>query len=286
MNSVRKRFDTVLGEGTLNRARTVRTTPSRLSFDYSPDGLLLAAVSKTGSMCIWNATTGKSHCAAQPDNSQLSTWANAAWGGDKHVASPVKFSRSGRLVACGGPDYDIVIRSTDTGRICHRLSGQHNDAILDLQFSFDERHLLSRDRGSHIKAWHITSKEVRGRWTNDKAEFAARIDGQSLVLMSDDGNRNCILAIYSADTGVCRQRFMVHESRGIRLCQASEGRIIGTSANDETVKLWDGETGELLQCIDGGDGGVISNLVLSTDGNFLAIVRADNSITIVSRTSF
>ncbi len=76
--------------------------------------------------------------------------------------------------------------------------------------------------------------------------------------------------------GFAQQQYLGHEG-GVRGTKYSDdGRLIVTSGEDQTARIWDAQTGaELIQFT--GHQAVINNVMLSPDGQWLATASSDNT---------
>jgi serine/threonine protein kinase len=197
---------------------------------FSPDGKTLASGgNETGSLILWNVTTG------QP----LHTIAGSVLG--------LAFSRDGATVAGG-----LV---TDTGvhvKLWDVANGAERSTIADagvvVGFPADGKTLVTRTGGSSansaIQFWDVESGERRVTIPLPELQGA---------VLSRDGTRLAASSLATPaapvtlwDTATGQQVTALAGQAWVRLALSSDGKRLASGNDDRTVTLWEVETGRRL----------------------------------------
>jgi len=172
-----------------------------------------------------------------------------AFEGDQVLFS-VGFSRDGRWLAGGGRDRKIKVWNGATGRKVGVI-GKHEDEITKLTFSPDGRYLASIGNDDMVKLWDATrldkEQEPLRRFEGQCEDFADLIafspDGSRLAVITGDDTAT-IHPIGGADGAV---RLVSRGHRPLALAFSPDGRWVASGGKDCAVKVWDAQTGKLLQ---------------------------------------
>jgi WD40 repeat protein len=121
-------------------------TQTLRSLAYSADGKLVAAASKDGRVCIWDAETGKErlHIVAHPDQP------GSAFNGSPHLA----FSPDGKVLASASSDRTIRLWDTTTARELGRFHAP-DSVFTALAFSRDGKALVTGSADSGVLVWDV-----------------------------------------------------------------------------------------------------------------------------------
>ena len=201
---------------------------------FSADGSRLVAGAGepgvSGQIDIWNALDGTIFKHLE---------------GHKDAVYSVALSPDGKTLASGSYDNTIILWDMETGKPLRTLTG-HNGAIMALAFRPDGSVLASASSDRTVKLWDVK--------TGDRLDtFAEAVKEQNTVLFTADGrrviaggadNRIRIWQISpTAKEGTNRLLVtqFAHEGTILRLALSADARIIASSADDRTVKLWDAE---------------------------------------------
>jgi len=164
--------------------------------------------------------------------------------GHTDVVWGVSFSPDGKTLASGSSDKTIKLWDRETGREIRTLKG-HTDVVTSISFSPDGKTLASGSEDKTIKLWNLeTGKEIR------TLKSVARVYG---VSFSSDGK-----TLASGSGG-------------------SDGKTLASRSGDNTIKLWNPETGKEIRTLKG-HAGVVWSISFNLDGKTLASSSADKTI--------
>jgi WD40 repeat protein len=206
------------------------------SVAFSPDGKKLAAAS-AGLIELWDlGSRAKVH-----DLRAHESFVNA-----------VAFSPNGRWLASGGNDGTIRLWDPATGKLAMPLYG-HTSKVAGLAFSPESTVLASASEDMSVRLWDPTTGQEVGMFRGHTA-FAngvAFFDGRTLASAGQDRT----VRIWD----VRRSRPVVFREHTAWVDSASfspDGKLIVSAASawegiDNTVRLWDPTTGDLLQTFRG-----------------------------------
>jgi WD40 repeat protein/serine/threonine protein kinase len=226
------------------------------SVQFSSDGKLVLSAGHDNTVKVWsidNASplkTLRGHdswvrdCAFSPDGQ----WVLSA-GYDNHA----------RLWNVEGYEEVRVMR----GRV---LEG-HQDAIMAASFSRDGNQIATASRDRTAKSWNVATGEELVSFreghlflASDSAFFA---DNKRLVTSAVDNTTR----IWDIASGVQTMQLQ-HTGRAAAIAVSHDDRWIATGSDDRTAKLWNAETGELLQTLNGHKVEVTA-VTFSPDGRYV-----------------
>jgi WD40 repeat protein/serine/threonine protein kinase len=224
---------------------------------FSPDGVYLAAAAAkdaTGYVRVWEVKTGK----------LLHTLTGPAQGPGPATAA-VAFSPDGKRLASGGLDRAVRIWDVATGNELRLLPG-HTRSVTGLAFSRDGRRLVSGSGGMafgsddddlnplklkpddktvipELKVWDLdTGRENLNLSLKGKGRAVAiSPDGDVVAAALGDNT----VRLYHVATGQEVLALKGHSRRISGIAFSPDGKRLVTGGGwDESVKLWDAQTGE------------------------------------------
>lgn len=238
-----------------------------LSAAYRPNGNMIAVGNSYGEISFLDATT----LAVQ-----------TAWE-DAHASDVycVAFSPDGTLLVSTSDDQSIKIWDVASGAMLEEAPG-HTREVGNIAFSPDGTRILSGTYDGTLRVWDIAGDDAhpafvqeRGVSTStvnlDVAEFSpdgmyfAGISGSTLSLWETSSNEP-LYEVGDYDLGSFRS-----------MAFSPDGLLLAVTTNNATVLLWDTQTGDLLQTLNGHSIRA-TPVVFNTDGSLLISGGADGTV--------
>jgi WD40 repeat protein len=249
------------------------------------DGNLLASGSSDETIKFWNLHSGELLCT---------------FPGHSMEVSSVAISPNGQVIASsGGADNIIKLWNLRTGELLRTLRG-HSDNVNSVVFSPDGKILASGSSDATSKVWDVESGNLLRTLSGLNVgvnSVAIGPDGQILASVSNDYTiklRNLhtgsLLRILNSnpDRGKGVLSLGMNEglhilqnyvSRGDSVAISRDGLTLASGCDDNTIKIWNLLTGELLSTLNGHLGTVYSVAIVPL-GNILVSGSADETIKI------
>ncbi len=233
------------------------------SIAFSPDGKWIASGSFDNSVKLWNRKTGR--C--------LKTFV-----GHIDRVSTVTFSPDGQLLASSS--YDCTVRLWDIrlGQCVKTLQG-HSNRVWTLCFGANNRQLASGADDHAVKLWDVKT----GRCTNTfqgytNAILTASLDSSHKIVAS--GHEDQTVKLWDLETDQCFTILRGHAGRVWAIAFAppnvnsldespNNEFLLASGSADRTIKLWNWQTGECLQTLQGHKSWIWA-VSFSPDGQWLA----------------
>jgi WD40 repeat protein/serine/threonine protein kinase len=236
---------------------------------FSPDGRRIASCSWDKTIKIWDASSGR----------ELNTLS-----GHVDRIFTVDFTPDSKHIVSGGVDKTIRVWDAETGEETMTLRG-HQETVMTVAISPDGKFIASGSSDQTVKIWDtVTGSEI------------ATLEGFGgtirYIAFSPNGKRiACVGSIKELDvpTGPIakiwdiskRQEIMTlhgHSSAINAVDFSPDGKRIVTSSTDDTVRIWDAETGYeilALQMIGVSLPWIMPSVAFSPDGRTLAATNFD-----------
>ena len=190
------------------------------SICFAPDGRFLASGSASGTVKVWDVTTGKARL----------------FPGHIDPVTAVCFSSDGKWLASSSRDQTIRLWDVGSGQEIRTFRG-HSDTVWDVCFSPDGKALVSASEDSTIKIWNIQTGAVehtlRGH-TLPVRGVCFSPDGKFLASASEDQT----VKVWNARTFEVLDTIERHSSKAIRVCWSRDGKWLASLDQGGTVHLW------------------------------------------------
>ena len=241
--------------------------------EFSPDGRRVASVGEDSLLVVWNLDTPRKVISVRAHDANVTC---------------VAFTPDGRRILTGGVDGKLRLWDAATGAKQSEFQGGHDAAIHRMAFSPNGERLVSRSfREEFVKIWSVASGKETARLRYGKASrlvfspnstqlvtgnndntvrfwdpstgkeirvlevMSTRV--RSVVAFSSDGSRFAangpdVMQVFDTATG--------QELLTIKDCEATivfspDGRQLATTNMEETIKIWDADTGAEIRTLRG-----------------------------------
>lgn len=245
--------------------------------EYSPDGRLLAAGTRTGLVSVWDARTGRQVRPAfraqeqfirglvfSPDGRVLATGGDDEvvnlWDprdpqpgprslrlGGRVILAALVFSPDGRWLAAADQDRTVRVWDVATGAALPPFKVDRL-AIASVEFSADSRQFLTVSTEGIVTAWDLatrTGTPVFDARLQAVVSVAFSRDRRLIALGTEDGTVN----VLKSDPWRAAWPLEAHTSAP-RPAFSRGGDRLATVASDATVKFWDMRTGQEALSVD------------------------------------
>ncbi|HCI79662.1 MAG TPA: hypothetical protein DHW02_08225, partial [Ktedonobacter sp.] len=239
------------------------------SLALSPDRKLLAAGTITGDIWIWDVSSGFLKSTYRGD---------ASW-----VCWSVTFSPDGRWLASGGEDTVVRLWDVQRGIPVQELRG-HTGSVSAVAFSPDGMLLVSGSEDMRTLIWDVSNMKA-AKLLNTLSGHQGKIwaiafhphaERMLLATGSDDGS----ILLWNVQTGDLLwplRKPSAYDEAVYTLAFSPNGKFLASGGKDCTVRIWDVDSGDQLNMLEGHTDWVWS-VAFSRDSDMIASGSEDQSV--------
>lgn len=230
---------------------------------YSPDDEVLASCADDNTIIIWDYIM---------DTPRKVIKTGHGWKSPCSLA----FTKDGNKLISGGSDNTIRLWDVQTGEKLQIL-GEDEHGIYNLAFSPDGRQLAMGGDDDKIIIWDTQSgkgfRVLQGQGKKQVNSLVYSPDGSMLASCS-----GMFIQLWDPKTGTQIKAIDTDTPWLANLSFSPDGKILASdnASGDGTILLWDVQTGELRQVLEGHKRSETMGLAYSPDGNLLASNGKDN----------
>ncbi|MDZ7953824.1 serine/threonine-protein kinase [Nostoc sp. DedQUE09] len=236
----------------------------------SPDGYTLASASDDKNIKLWDLNTKK---------------VLASLSGHSQAVKSVSFSPDGKILATASNDKTIKLWQVETlEEICTILG--HAQAVKSVAFSPDGQILASGSWDKTIKLWDVnTGKEICTLAGHQLKVNSVAFSPQGQLLASASYDRTIRLWQIEGSQREIQNRpcysllstLSGHAWAVLTVAFSPDGQILATGSDDNTIKLWEVNTGQLICTLVGHSWSVVA-VAFTADGETLLSASCDKTV--------
>ncbi|NEU83322.1 serine/threonine-protein kinase [Nostoc sp. UIC 10630] len=239
------------------------------SVAFSPDGKILATASDDKTIKLWEVKTLKEICTLL---------------GHSHAVKSVAFSPDGQILASGSWDKTIKLWDVNTGTEICTITG-HKLQVNSVAFSPQGQLLASASYDRTIRLWHIPALG-RGRGVGSRLAVSVAEREQEDMNSSELKNHSQTAEdIPPAPFPLIQNRpcysllstLSGHAWAVLTVAFSPDGQILATGSDDNTIKLWAVNTGQLICTLVGHSWSVVA-VAFTADGETLLSASCDKTV--------
>ena len=231
------------------------------SVTFSPDSRLLASASNSGEVKLWDVNTGDETFSVAYSQERLHT---------------IAFSPDGKLLASAGTGQTIHLLDLNTKQ-SRTISG-HQGEITSVVFVPNTRLVASGSTDKTVRLWDTSPSSVASvvktfaPLPDQINTIASNSDGTTLAAGTADGK----IVLLNVASGEARP-FGGHSGEVFTLAFSSDGRWLASGGMDQTIRLWDAQTGLQARTLKGASGDV-NSVAFTNDSHSLVSGNGDGSM--------
>lgn len=152
----------------------------------------------------------------------------------------LSLSPDNRFLVTGGKDGKARVWEVATGELLREFEG-HEGPINTIRFHPDGQRVISGDKMGHVIVWYIEHGHVRAKGDLGMGQIyrAQFFPMTEYVVVATDKNLCLVMDLANAEEVA---RFEGHESP-VRDLVITDTEMVVSGGNDQTVRIWEGNTG-------------------------------------------
>ncbi|MEH2091333.1 serine/threonine-protein kinase [Nostoc sp.] len=236
----------------------------------SPDGHTLVSGSDDKNIKLWDLNTQR---------------VLASLSGHSQAVKSVTFSPDGQILATASDDKTIKLWQVETLKEICTLLG-HSHAVKSVAFSPDGRILASGSWDKTVKLWDVnTGREICTITGHQLQVNSVAFSPQGQVLASASYDRTIRLWQIEGSQREIQNRpcysllgtLSGHAWAVLTVAFSPDGQILATGSDDNTIKLWEVNTGQLICTLVGHSWSVVA-VAFTADGETLLSASCDKTV--------
>ena len=240
-------------------------------------GASLGVIYGDAGVSLWNVD--------RPKQSLLEEFGTGRW--------KLVFLPSGARVVAGRPDIGFQMYSSDDGQLVGAAIGVRDDAFAEdlLASSDDEQLLLTGSVESLVRVWRAPSAQKEDDAIGNAGEHQVwKPSGDRVLAWTPDTSKILIgdpaghVHVVPAGAGVDDIRAMnedvsfVGHNAEVRVLELNRsGSLAASAASDNSIRVWETDSGQPLPYMAAISGAAVSRMVFSPDSSLLGIVNGETA---------
>jgi WD40 repeat protein len=215
-------------------------------------------------------------------------------GGQSDLGHPdyvlsTRFHPNGKTLVSGGHDCNIKFWNTRSGKCIHCLDDAHTGPVLCLDYTPEGDVLASGGKGGNIKLWDTSTYEcIRELHGHASQVRYLRFSDDGCWLGSVGYDSNVRLWIFDSEPDTDHRGIPMEEIREVKCMKGHKGhirccawtpdsKILASSGDDKTIRLWSVPEGKCLDVIKGHEDKVFA-VAFSLDNKTMSTGAYDDTV--------